>query len=194
MELLRRDDPSLEVDAGGPGPPVPSAGGSTRLQGTLAAALQPPMSPASFQGEAASRESQPALASEACLKNCKDHSASTCTRHRPASLSPERGDRNRSHMVHSQGLISKVMKWELKNTENCSWMTETPQWWPTKHSLSSGNPYHMPALSRRLFFFFQLKCSWFTVLCQSLLASKVTQFHTYMHFLKYSFPLWFVAD
>ena len=36
--------------------------------------------------------------------------------------------------------------------------------------------------------FFSLKHIWFTMLCQSLLYSKVIQLYTYIH----SFPLWFI--
>ena len=38
-------------------------------------------------------------------------------------------------------------------------------------------------------FIFQLNCS---LLCQSLLYSKVSQLHTYILFLIYSFPSWFI--
>ena len=41
------------------------------------------------------------------------------------------------------------------------------------------------------FCIFLLKYSWFTVLCQSLLYSKVTQWYTHINFLKHSFRLRF---
>ena len=44
-----------------------------------------------------------------------------------------------------------------------------------------------------IFFNFLLTYNWFTMLCQSLLYSKVTQLYTYRPpFLKIFFPLWFI--
>ena len=134
---------------------------------------------------------KPGLAgSGACLRSCKAPLSLHRGKHLPAYPSPERRDLNVSvtePVTHpwstTKGSFLKVMKLHLKkrNTKNCSWTTETPQWNPAKHPQSSGNPHHMPVLSRCLFLF-NLKFSWFTMLCQSLLYSKVTVLYVYTIF------------
>lgn len=92
----------------GPGLPVPSAGGSTWLRGHWLLPSRLHVLPESFQGEAASRESQPALLRGLSQKP-QDRSASTGTT-RPAS-EPREGDLNGSHpWSTARGSFQKAMK------------------------------------------------------------------------------------
>ena len=64
-------------------------------------------------------------------------------------------------------------------------------------SYPRGRPSQGPPWSRSstiiIYIYFLLKYSWFTVLCQYLLCSRVTQLYPYRHSFAYSFPLWFTT-
>ena len=111
---------------------------------------------------------------------------------------------------HFNAVIGKVGSFlaleEAPNFRDHLWNLVTQSGWHFQMALVSnicvplrwkGSPlYTHPLFPKQfntyiLFLNFLLKYSWFTMLCQFLLYSNVTQSYTYIHFLKkYYFPSW----